>query len=218
LKYYPVFLDISGKPCAVVGGGEVACRKVQRLLQCGARVTVIADALSPELEALKARGEIAHIDGQYAAEHIASAFIAIGATDNRHVNEQIFRDAHTGHILVNIVDEPERCDFILPSIVERGDLAVAVSTGGKSPALAKRLRRELEQMFGTEYEIYLNIMGQIRETVLARGKSSDENRQIFEWLVQSDLLDLIRKKDWNAVRGLIREILQEPIEVSLPNG
>ena len=216
MKYYPVFLDISGKPCAVIGGGEVAYRKLQRLLQCGARVTVIADALSPELETLKARGEIAHIDGQYAAEHIASAFIVIGATDSRKVNEQIFRDARARHVLVNIVDEPERCDFILPSIVERGDLAVAVSTGGKSPALAKRLRRELEQIFGTEYEIYLNIMGQIRETVLARGKSSDQNRQIFELLVQSDLLDLIRKKDWSAVRVLIREILHEPIEVSLP--
>ena len=216
MKYYPVFLDVSDKPCAVVGGGEVACRKVQRLLQCGARVTVISDALSPKLEALKARQEIAHIDDQYTAEHIASAFIVIGATDNRHVNEQIFRDARTERILVNIVDEPERCDFILPSIVERGDLAVAVSTGGKSPALAKRLRRELEQIFGTEYEIYLDIMGQIREMVLARGKSSDENRKIFELLIQSDLLDLIRKKDWNAVRNLIREILNEPIEVSLP--
>lgn len=218
MKYYPVFLDISGKPCAVVGGGEVACRKVQRLLQCGALVTVIADALLPELEALKAQGKITHIDGQYAAEYIASAFIAIGATDNRHVNEQIFRDARAGHILVNIVDEPERCDFILPSIVERGDLAVAISTGGKSPALAKHLRRELEATFGTEYETYLNIMGQIREVVLANDRSSVENKKIFEALVQSDLLNVIRRKDWDAVRHLIREILHEPIEVSLPNG
>ena len=218
MKYYPVFLDISGKPCAVIGGGEVAGRKVQRLLQCGAQVTVIADALSPELDALKARGEIAHIDGQYAAEHIASAFIAIGATDNRHVNEQIFRDARAGYILVNIVDEPERCDFILPSIVERGDLAVAISTGGKSPALAKHLRRELEATFGREYETYLDIMGQIREVVLAKDRSSVENKKIFESLVQSDLLLFIRKNDWNAVRHLIREILHEPIEVSLPNG
>lgn len=199
-----------------MGGGEVAGRKVQRLLQCGAQVTVIAGILSPELEELKTRGTIIHIGDQYKMEHIASAFIVIGATDSRKVNEQIFRDARALHVLVNIVDEPERCDFILPSIVERGDLAVAVSTGGKSPALAKRLRQELEQMFGTEYEIYLNIMGQIRETVLARGKSSDENRQIFELLVQSDLLDLIRKKDWNAARNLIREILHAPIEVSLP--
>ncbi|MCU0581605.1 MAG: bifunctional precorrin-2 dehydrogenase/sirohydrochlorin ferrochelatase [Syntrophales bacterium] len=218
MKYYPVFLDISDKPCAVVGGGEVACRKVQRLLQCGARVTVIADALTPELEALKARGEIAHINDQYAAQHIASAFIAIGATDNRHVNEQIFRDARAGHILVNIVDEPERCDFILPSIVERGDLAVAISTGGKSPALAKHLRRELEATFGKEYETYLDIMGQIREVVLAKDRSPVENKKIFESLVQSDLLHFIRKNDWNAVRHLIREILQEPIEVCLPNG
>lgn len=216
MKYYPVFLDIFGKPCTVVGGGEVAYRKVQRLLQCGARVKVIARILSPDLEDLKDRGEIVHIDEQYASEHIASSFMVIGATDSREVNEQIFRDARTGNILVNIVDEPERCDFILPSIVERGDLAVAVSTGGKSPALARHLRQELEGIFGTEYETYLNIMGQIREIVLARGRSSDENRKIFESFVQSDMLNLIRKKDWAAVKKLIREIMHEAIEVSLP--
>lgn len=216
LKYYPVFLDIFGKSCAVVGGGEVAFRKAQRLLQCGARVKVIARILSPDLEDLKARGEITHIDEQYAPEHLASVFMVIGATDSREVNEQIFRDARAGNILVNIVDEPERCDFILPSIVERGDLAVAVSTGGKSPALARHLRQELEGIFGTEYETYLKIMGEIREIVLARGRPSAENRKIFESFVQSDMLNLIRKKDWDAVRKLIREILHEPIEVTLP--
>jgi precorrin-2 dehydrogenase / sirohydrochlorin ferrochelatase len=216
LKYYPVFLDIFGKSCAVVGGGEVAYRKAQRLLQCGARVKVIARILSPELEDLKARGEIDHIDEQYAPEYITSTFMVIGATDNREVNEQIFRDARNQNILVNIVDEPERCDFILPSIVERGDLAVAVSTGGKSPALARHLRRELEGIFGTEYETYLKIMGEIREIILARGRPSDENRKIFESFVQSDMLNLIRQKDWDAVRKLIREILHEPIEVTLP--
>ena len=216
LKYYPVFLDIFGKSCAVVGGGEVAYRKAQRLLQCGARVRVIARILSPDLEDLKARGEITHIDEQYAPEHLTSSFMVIGATDSREVNEQIFRDARTQNILVNIVDEPERCDFILPSIVERGDLAVAVSTGGKSPALARHLRQELEGIFGTEYETYLKIMGEIREIVLARGRSSAENRKIFESCVQSDMLNLIRQKDWDAVRKLIREILHEQIEVTLP--
>lgn len=216
MKYYPVFLDIFGKSCAVVGGGEVAYRKAQRLLQCGAHVKVVSRILSPDLEDLKARGEITHIDEQYAPEHLASVFMVIGATDSREVNEQIFRDARAGNVLVNIVDVPERCDFILPSIVERGDLAVAVSTGGKSPALARHLRQELEGIFGTEYETYLKIMGEIREIVLARGRSSAENRKIFESFVQSDMLNLIRKKDWNAVRKLIREILHEPIEVTLP--
>ncbi len=216
MKYYPVFLDIDGKPCIVVGGGEVAYRKIQRLLQCGARVRVIAKPLSPALDDLKAQGRITHIDAHYEPGHIDSAFLVIGATDNREVNERIFRDARLRNILVNIVDEPERCDFILPSIVERGDLSIAVSTGGKSPALAKRLRQELEEIFGAEYETYLRIMGEIREFVLARGRSSDENRQIFESFVQSDMLNLIRKKDWNAVRSLIQEILHESIEVTLP--
>ncbi len=216
MKYYPVFLDIGGKPCVVVGGGEVAYRKVQRLLQCGARVRVIAKGLSPGLEELNGQGLITHIDAHYEPEHIDSAFLVIGATDNREVNERIFRNARIRNILVNIVDEPERCDFILPSIVERGDLSIAISTGGKSPALARHLRQELEEIFGTEYEIYLRIMGEIREFVLARGRSSDENRQVFESLVQSDMLNQIRRKDWNAVKALIREILHESIEVTLP--
>jgi len=216
LKYYPVFLDIDGKPCVVVGSGEVAYRKVQRLIDCGARVRVIAKPLSPALAELKAQGRITHIDAHYEPEHIDCAFLVIGATDNRQVNERIFRDARIRNILVNIVDEPERCDFILPSIVERGDLSIAVSTGGKSPALAKHLRKELEEIFGAEYETYLRIMGEIREFVLARGQSSDENRQVFESFVQSDMLNLIRKKDWHAVKSLIQGILHESIEVTLP--
>ena len=117
---------------------------------------------------------------------------------------------------MNIVDEPERCDFILPSIVERGDLSIAISTGGKSPALAKQLRQELEDIFGEEYDIYLRIMGEIREIVLARGRPSAENRVIFEALVQSDLLSFIHGKNWDAAQKIINEIVHEPIELRLP--
>ncbi|NLN60716.1 MAG: bifunctional precorrin-2 dehydrogenase/sirohydrochlorin ferrochelatase [Deltaproteobacteria bacterium] len=215
MKYYPVFLDISDRQCAVVGGGEVAFRKVRRLLQCGARVKVISAKLSPEMEALKNRNEIVHINGRYKADHIADAFIVIGATNSRTVNNRIFRDARAGKVLVNIVDEPERCDFILPSVVERGDLAMAISTGGKSPALARHLRQELEEVYGEEYEIYLDILGQTRAIVLARRQPSDENRKIFEALIHSDLLKRIRERDWDAVKELVREIIDEPIEVNL---
>lgn len=198
-----------------MGGGEVAFRKVRRLLQCGARVKVISAKLSPEMEALKNRNEIVHINGRYKADHIADAFIVIGATNSRTVNNRIFRDARAGKVLVNIVDEPERCDFILPSVVERGDLAMAISTGGKSPALARHLRQELEEVYGEEYEIYLDILGQTRAIVLARRQPSDENRKIFEALIHSDLLKRIRKRDWDAVKELVREIIDEPIEVNL---
>ncbi len=198
-----------------MGGGEVAFRKVRRLLQCGARVKVISAKLSPEMEALKNRNEIVHINGRYKADHIADAFIVIGATNSRTVNNRIFRDARAGKVLVNIVDEPERCDFILPSVVERGDLAMAISTGGKSPALARHLRQELEEVYGEEYEIYLDILGQTRAIVLARRQPSDENRKIFEALIHSDLLKRIRERDWDAVKELVREIIDEPIEVNL---
>lgn len=216
MKYYPVYLDISGRPCVVVGGGEVAYRKARRLLDCGARVSVVSVKACPNLQDLEARGALTLIDQSYNQEHIASAFLVIGATDDRQVNEKIFLDARARNILVNIVDEPERCDFILPAIVERGDLSIAVSTAGKSPALAKRLRQELESLFGTEYETCLQIMGKIREHVLARGGTSDENRKVFEKLINSDLLEHIRKKDWEAVRRLIRETVPEAYEVTLP--
>ncbi|MBN1548978.1 MAG: bifunctional precorrin-2 dehydrogenase/sirohydrochlorin ferrochelatase [Syntrophaceae bacterium] len=216
MKYYPVFLDIAGKPCVVVGGGEVACRKVHRLLECGAHVSVISRQLCPDLLELKTHGSVTHIDDQYQSEQIDHAFLVVGATDNSDVNGKIFRDARVRNILVNIVDEPEHCDFILPSIVERGDLSIAISTGGKSPALAKQLRQELEGIFGEEYDVYLKIMGKIREVVLARSRPSDDNRKIFEALVQSELLSLIRSKNWDAVQKLVSETVHEPIELRFP--
>jgi precorrin-2 dehydrogenase/sirohydrochlorin ferrochelatase len=216
LKYYPVFLDIAGRTCVVIGGGEVACRKVHRLLECGARVTVVSVELCPDLAALKTQGTLTHIADRYAPEHLHGAFLVVGATDSGEVNTRIFHDARTQRILVNIVDEPERCDFILPSLVERGDLTIAVSTGGQSPALAKQLRRELEAIFGEEYETYLRIMGDVRAIVLARGSPSEENRRIFESLVQSDLLSRIRHQDWVGVRRLVHEIVAEPVTLRLP--
>ena len=217
MKYYPVFLDIAGKPCAVVGGGEVALRKAQRLLQCHAMVLVIAEELSPDWEALQGEDNLHFIHGKYDPRHIEGMFLVIGATNNREVNERIFQDAQRLQILVNIVDEPMRCDFILPSLVERGDLSVAISTGGKSPAMAKRLRKELEDTLGTEYEIALRIMGDIRRIVQEKNQPSPDNQKIFDRLIYSDMLPLIREKDWHGVRKLIANIVPEAENIELPS-
>lgn len=213
VRYYPLFLEISGRRCIVVGGGNVAERKVERLLACGARVEVVGKALTPELEELKRAGAICHRDADYDGAHISGAFLVIGATDNDEVNERTARDARALGIPVNIVDDPARCDFILPSLVERGDLTIAVSTGGKSPALAKKLRRELEEAYGPEYAVLLEIMGELREKVIARGRSSDENRALFEAVVQSDVLDKIRAGQWGMVAELILELTGVELEV-----
>jgi len=213
VRYYPLFLDISRRKCVVVGGGSVAERKVERLLACGARVEVVDRCLTPALAAMKGEGIIVHHDADYEEAHIRGAFLVIGATDSDTINERISRDARALAIPVNIVDDPVRCDFILPSVVERGDLLIAVSTGGKSPALAKCLRKELEEAYGPEYGVLIEILGELREKVIAGGRSSNENRKLFEAVVQSDILDHIRAKRWGRLKEQILELTGVEMEV-----
>ncbi len=109
-------------------------------------------------------------------------------------------------MLANIVDDPDRCDFILPALCRQGELVITVATGGKSPALAKKLRRDLEERYGPEYEVLLKIMGEIRGRIIDRGEGSDENRKIFESIVDSDILDQIRKADWKKVTAIVKRV------------
>ena len=213
MKYYPLFLDITDRRCVVVGGGEVAERKAGRLLDFGASVVVVAKTLTPGLETLKKEGKINHITADYDKALIDDAFLVFGATDRDDVNADISRDARGKGILVNIVDDPDKCDFVLPSLLMQGDLLVAVSTGGKSPALAKKLRGDMEQLFGTEYKTLLEVMGQLRERLVVKGRSSDENRRLFESVVHSDILKHIRDKSWDKVRKIIYDITGENIRV-----
>ena len=213
VRYYPLLLDVSRRLCIVVGGGSVAERKVERLLACGACVEVVGKRLTPTLAALAGEGMIVHHDTDYEQPLIRGAFLVIGATDSDTVNGRIAADARALGIPVNIVDEPARCDFILPSIVERGDLVIAVSTSGKSPALAKKLRTELETSYGQEYAILLRIMGELREKIIAGRRPSAENRGLFEAVVSSRILDHIRAGRWKEVKAVIKELTGIEMEV-----
>jgi len=206
-------MDVSGKRCVVVGSGNVAERKVKRLLACGARVEVVGKALTPILAAWKGEGRIVHREADYEESSLSGAFLVIGATNDETVNGRIAKDARTRGIPVNIVDNPARCDFILPSVFERGDLMIAVFTGGKSPALAKKLREELEESYGPEYAVLLDILGELREKVIAAGRSSAENRACFAAVVRSEILDDIRRKDWAKVKEMIRRLTGVEMEV-----
>jgi precorrin-2 dehydrogenase/sirohydrochlorin ferrochelatase len=196
-----------------VGGGDVAERKVARLLDFGARVVVVGKTLTPGLEAMKKAGRIKHIDADYDESFIDDAFLVIGATDRDDINAEISRDARDNGILVNIVDDPDECDFVLPSLIKQGELLIAISTGGKSPALAKKLREDMEQRFGTEYQTLLEVMGQLREKLVVKGRSPDENRRVFETVVHSDILKHIKDKNWDKVRKIIYDITGEKIKV-----
>ncbi len=213
MRYYPIGLDISGRRCLVIGGGEVGERKAQRLLECGARVSVVGRELTPVLAGLAQEGRIDHIQGDYEKGLLEGAFLVIGATDDRAVNERIFRDARKRGVLANIVDDPKRCDFILPALYRQGDLVITVATGGKSPALAKKLRKELEERYGPEYETLLKIMGTLRGEIIDRGESPDENRKVFEDLVESDILEQIRKGKWKRAEKIVKDMTGVTIDL-----
>ena len=212
MKYYPVFFDIADKKCVVVGGGEVASRKVKRLLDCGAKVSVISPELNSELAALKKDNRISHIPSEYDSKGIDGAVLVIGATDDEKTNAAVSQDATARGIPVNIVDDPQKCDFILPSIVERGDLTIAIGTGGNSPALARHLRQDLESRYGAEYEIFLNILGRLRSQMT---KNSGAGRSWFDSLLSSGILELIRKKDWEKVKKTVREITGQEVKIDI---
>jgi precorrin-2 dehydrogenase/sirohydrochlorin ferrochelatase len=209
LKYYPVFLDISGKKCVVIGGGEVAARKVSRLLNCGAKVLVVSPQLTPELIGLKVRSAIENVAADYDIQFIKGVALVIGATDDANTNALISSDARSLGIPVNIVDDPQKCDFILPAVVERGDLAIAIGTGGKSPALARHLRKELEAKYGVEYEILLKILGDLRRQM----KSSSAGKTWFDSLIACGILDLIAVADWEKVKRTVKEITGEEVAI-----
>ena len=211
--YYPVCLDLRGRTCLVVGGGTVAERKVRGLRACGARVRVVASRLTRALEEARSRGLIDHAGEVYAGGHLEGVFLVIAATDREGVNAAVCRDARQRGIPVNVVDDPDRCDFVLPSVLRRGSLAVAVSTGGASPALAKRVRKDLEALFGPEYALFLRVLGELRNRILRRGQPSRENRRIFEALVASDLLASLRDGHWEQARETVCRIAGEELPI-----
>ena len=209
VKYYPVFWDIRNKKCVVVGGGDVAARKIKRLLDCGANIFVVSPQLTSELVTLKAENLIVHIAGNYEAHYLEGAVLVIGATDDEKTNAAVAQDARSMGISVNIVDDPQKCDFILPAVVQRGDFSLAIGTGGKSPALARLLREELEDKYGTEYEVLLNILGSLRQAM----KKSGTGKAWFDSLLACGILDLIRARNWDKVKNKVKEITGEEVDI-----
>ncbi|MDO8589056.1 MAG: bifunctional precorrin-2 dehydrogenase/sirohydrochlorin ferrochelatase [Armatimonadota bacterium] len=200
MLYYPINLDIRGRKCLVVGGGEVAERKVGVLHACEASVRVVSPRSTERLRELARQGRIELIARGFAAEDLSGAVLVIAATDDAAVNEQIYRLAEEAGILVNVVDSPDMCNFIVPATVTRGNLQISVSTGGKSPALAKRIRRELESQYGYEYEEFVEILGEMRDKVKAKYTNQKDREAAFNRLVESDVLQLLTAGETERAR------------------
>jgi len=213
MSYFPIFLDMSGKKAVVLGGGIVAQRKIETLLECGAVVHVISKSLTPELQNLHKNGEITFLATKFEDHYLEDAFILIIATDDSDLNRKVSEIAKQRNILVNAVDQPEECSFIVPSVIKRGDLFIAISTSGKSPALAKKIRESLEDRFGKEYGYFLNMMGRVRKELLSSGRSEGDRTRIFHELVDSPILEFIRVDNLSVVAGELARILKRSISL-----
>ena len=207
--YYPVFLQLKNKLCVVIGGGGVAARKTASLLDAGATVRVVSPQLTPELEELAAAGRFEAIRAPYSQESIAGAFLVISATSDTDVNRQVAHHCRESGILVNVVDAPTLCDFIVPASLKRGPLTVAVSTGGSLPAMALKIRHKLELDFDEAYGELLTALGEARTRVLRDVPDPQKRKEIFTALAADDLLTTLRREGRIALEDKITQIIKK---------
>ena len=201
-KYYPLFLNVKGRKCVVAGGGEVALRKVEILLGYGAEVKVISPCVCPELAELCGKNNIQIIARKYQAGDLEGAFVAIAATDDNEINQLVVCEARERSVLINVVDDAEKSDFIVPSYLRRGDIAIAVSTGGKSPALARKLRLRLESEFGDEYALLVNVIGEVRDEL--KKKCIKVNAEVWQQALNIDcLIGLLKKGEVEKAKTIL---------------
>ncbi|HTX33259.1 MAG TPA: bifunctional precorrin-2 dehydrogenase/sirohydrochlorin ferrochelatase [Solirubrobacteraceae bacterium] len=208
--FYIACLRLTGRRCVVVGGGEVGLEKVEGLLACDGDVTLIAPQAHPELVQLALEASIRWEQREYETGDLDGALIAIAATDDTDLNIRVFEDAEARSMLVNVVDVPPLCNFILPAIVRTGPLAVAISTAGASPALAKRMKREIAEMFGQPYANLAILLNEARGWAKATLPTYQDRKQFFESIVNGDPdpVELLREGDVQGVRDLIADAQQ----------
>jgi siroheme synthase-like protein len=203
--FYIACLKLSGRRCVVVGGGEIGLEKVEGLLSCDATVVLVAPEAVPELQELAAEGSIEWVRREYETSDLDRAFLVIAATDSTDTNIRVFDDAERRAMLVNVVDVPPLCNFILPAILRTGPLAIAISTAGASPALAKRMKREIGALFGEEYARLAILLNETRGWAKATLPTYQDRKEFFEGIVNGDPdpIELLRAGDEQAVRDLI---------------
>lgn len=205
--YYPVFLNIKSKKCVVIGGGAVALRKTEALLEFGANVTAIGPEMCRELVELANKGRIRLIKRPYGPGDLDGADIAIVASSESDVNARVAREACKGKVLVNVVDNPELSDFIVPSTFRRGAIAIAISTGGKSPALARKIRMKLERDMGDEFAVLAALVGEARTELRSKGAKISSDK--WEESIDLDaLIGLLRSHGVDSARTYLMNRLQ----------
>ncbi len=214
MRYYPVNLDIRGKNCLVVGAGKVGARKALALIRCGAFLTVVSPGACEKIRLFARENKLTWKKKKYESSDIKGMFLVIGASDNEKVNKKVADDARRLGILCNIADRPEDCGFTLPAFIERGALVITVSTSGNSPALARKIRKDLEKKFGDEYEKALIIMGKIRKKLLKTDNNPERHKKLFRQILDKGMIDMIKHEKTENLDRLIIEIFGKGFKLS----
>lgn len=203
MTLFPAFLKLKDRPMLVVGGGAIAASKIPALLEAGARVTVVAPKLSPTLVEWVRDREINWLPKPFEGDDLLGMFLVIAATSLHHVNEFVFLEAEKRHVLCNAVDDIDHCHFYYGAIVQRGDLQIAISTNGKSPALAQRLRKELEEQYSPEYAAWLEWLGAAREVLRAQSSDPETTKRWLHLLASRPMFErfLLDNADPNVQKG-----------------
>lgn len=212
-RHYPVYLDLRGRLAVVVGGHQPGEAKVQGLLEAGARVRLVTRCLTSTLSLLVQQGRIEHLARPYRRGDLEGAFLALSVLADAEVNQVFWEEAEELGIPANVMDDTERCSFIAPAIFRRGDLAVAISTGGSAPALAVRLKERLEGLIGQEYARFLEWASALRKPLALLHPRFGVRREIWYRLVDSDVLELLERGETDSARRRVQEITG----VLLPN-
>ncbi|MCP2520116.1 bifunctional precorrin-2 dehydrogenase/sirohydrochlorin ferrochelatase [Candidatus Aminicenantes bacterium AC-708-M15] len=202
---YPIFLKLNKKKCVVIGGGKTATRKVKALLEAKAKVTVISPKLTKELEMLAENGSIKVIKREYKEGDLDKYFLVFATTNSEEINKKVIKEAKKRKILCNIVDDPSNCDFYVPSVYTQGDLKIAISTNGKSPALARKIREELANIYGKEVALFLNLLGSLRKKIKAKFPDEEKRREIFSKIVNSQSLFSLKNKTLDEIKKEIKK-------------
>ena len=189
MSLFPIFVKLRGRLVVVIGGGEIAAGKIDGLLRAGAKVRVVAPEVNAAFIEPIRSGKVEWVAREFQAQDLAGARFVIAATSAPGVNAVVYHEAETRGILCNAVDDIENCHFYYGSVVQRGDLQIAISTNGKSPALAQRLRQELEQQFGPEYEVWLEWLGAARELLRAAEGGTESNKQMLHHLASKPMYE-----------------------------
>jgi precorrin-2 dehydrogenase/sirohydrochlorin ferrochelatase len=217
MRYYPVFLDIAGKPVVVVGGGQVALQKVEGLVDARANVTVVSPELLPQIRDLADAGRIRHINREYRPGDLEGYLLAFVATDDRSINATVTEEGRERGVWVNAVDDPPNCDFIMPGIVRRGDVVVAVSTSGTSPAMARKLREDMEAFLGEDEAELLALAAEVRRELAKQDimvkpcdRCGRSNTDVWNAALDAEVKRLISVGDRPAAKARLVKSLLAP--------